>query len=199
MPCPLHSQNTKFRELIDKLPRAKIAGWNASHSNAPVSFFEGTRKGILQMITEWINNDAPTAPHVFWLNSLAGIGKLTIAQMIAERAYNCGILGGSFFFSQNDHELSNVNKLFPMLAHQLAQFHTAYLKAIATALEKDCDIEFKDTLTQFKKLFFDPILRSNHKPAVLLLVLDAFDEALPEDSVKRVLRLLLSVDVQFAF
>ncbi|KAJ3486529.1 hypothetical protein NLI96_g4180 [Meripilus lineatus] len=188
----------KYRKLVDKLPRAKTAGWNAGRSNAPVSCFEGTREDVLQTITEWIDSDVSTTPRVFWLNGLAGIGKSTVARTIAERAYSRGILGGSFFFSRNDSELNNVETLFSTLAHQLAQYHTAYLKAIAAALEQDSDLGFKDSSTQLKKLFFNPILASDLEPTVLLLVLDGLDEASPNDSVKKTLQLLLSVDVPFA-
>ncbi|KAJ3482356.1 hypothetical protein NLI96_g7038 [Meripilus lineatus] len=193
-----NQETAKIRELVDKLPRAKTAGWNAGRTNAPVSCFEGTRVDVLQTITKWIDGDVSTTPRVFWLNGLAGIGKSTIARTIAERAYTRGILGGSFFFSRNDNELNNVNFLFSTLAHQLAQFHPGYLASVASALDQDIDLGYKDTATQFKSLFLDPILRSDHKPTVLLLVLDALDEALPEDSVKRILQLLLAVDVPFA-
>ncbi|KAJ3484384.1 hypothetical protein NLI96_g5684 [Meripilus lineatus] len=188
----------EYKELIKELPRAKTAGWNADRSNAPVSCFEGTREGVLQTITEWIYGDVFTTPRVFWLNGLAGIGKSTIARTIAERAYHRGILGGSFFFSRNDNELNNVDRLFSTLAHQLAQFDTAYLKAVASALEQDIDLGYKDTATQFKELFLDSILKSNHRPTVLIFVLDALDEASPKDSVKKILPLLLSVNVPFA-
>ncbi|KAJ3478480.1 hypothetical protein NLI96_g9725 [Meripilus lineatus] len=193
-----NQETARYRGLIDKLPRAKTASWNGGRSNAPISCFEGTREGVLQTITEWIDGDVSTTSRVFWLNGLAGIGKSTIARTIAERAYHRGILGGSFFFSRNDNELNNVDTLFSTLAHQLAQFHPAYLVSVASALEQDGDIGYKDTVTQFQSLFLDPIRRSDHKPTVLLLVLDALDEALPEASMKRILQLVLSVDVPFA-
>ncbi|KAJ3482741.1 hypothetical protein NLI96_g6782 [Meripilus lineatus] len=189
----------EYKELIKELPRAKSAGWNAAgRSNAHVSCFEGTREGVLQTINDWIYGDPSTTPRVFWLNGLAGIGKSTIARTIAERASERGILGGSFFFSRNDNELNNVETLFSTLAHQLAQFNAAYLEAVAAALAKDSDLGSKNMATQFEKLFFDPISRSDPERAVLLLVLDALDEASPKDAVKETLQLLLSVDVPFA-
>ncbi|KAJ3477435.1 hypothetical protein NLI96_g10464 [Meripilus lineatus] len=193
-------EQRKDRHLarVDTIHRAKIASWNSHRSNAPVSCFEGTREGVLRKITEWIDSDDPASPRVFWLNGMAGIGKSTIARTIAERAYEHRILGGSFFFSRNDHDLSNIGLLFPTLAHQLAYHHVTYLSSIAAALEREGDLGHKDVTTQFKNLFLDPITGSTHKPTVLLLVLDALDEASPENDVRRVLELLLSVRVGFA-
>ena len=128
---------------------------------------------------------------------MAGIGKSTIARTIAERADGRGILGGSFFFSRSDHELSNIGLLFPSLAHQLAYHHVTYLSSIADAIERVSDLGTRDVITQFNNLFRDPLTRSTHKPTVLLLVLDALDEALHEEPVRRVLQFLLSVDTPF--
>ncbi|KAJ3479657.1 hypothetical protein NLI96_g8898 [Meripilus lineatus] len=193
-------EQRKDRHLarVDAIHRAKTSSWNSHRSNAPVSCFEGTREGVLSSITEWIDSDDPASPRVFWLNGMAGIGKSTIARTIAERAYERDILGGSFFFSRNDHDLSNIGLLFPTIAHQLAHHHVTYLSSIAGALEREGDLGHKDVSTQFTKLFLGPITGSTHKPTVLLLVLDALDEASPEDDVRRVLELLLSVRVDFA-
>ncbi|KAJ3487933.1 hypothetical protein NLI96_g3199 [Meripilus lineatus] len=194
-------EQRKDRHLarVNAIDRAKAASWNSHRSNAPVSCFEGTREGVLSSITEWIDSNDPASPRVFWLNGMAGIGKSTIARTIAERAYERRILGGSFFFSRNDHDLSsNIGLLFPTIAHQLAHHHVTYLSSIAGALEREGDLGHKDVSTQFKNLFLGPITGSTHKPTVLLLVLDALDEASPENDVRRLLELLLSVRVDFA-
>ena len=63
------------------------------------------------------NADSP----VFWLNGLAGTGKSTIAQTIAERAFAEGRLGASFFCSGAVEDRSDLQLIFPTLAFQLAQ------------------------------------------------------------------------------
>ena len=60
-------------------------------------------------------------PPVYWLNGLAGTGKSTIAQTIAERLFAEGQLGASFFCSRDFEDRSNLDLIFPTLAAQLHQ------------------------------------------------------------------------------
>ena len=54
----------------------------------------GTRAAILDKIELWTRDF--DEPPVYWLNGLAGTGKSTIAQTIAERVSADGQLGASF-------------------------------------------------------------------------------------------------------
>lgn len=58
---------------------------------------KGTRRTTLDEIDLWTQDFSK--PPVYWLNGLAGTGKSTIAQMIAERTFADGRLGASFFCS----------------------------------------------------------------------------------------------------
>ena len=60
---------------------------------------KGTRGAILEKIELWAR-DSGSSP-VYWLNGLAGTGKSTIAQTIAERMFANGQLGASFFCSRD--------------------------------------------------------------------------------------------------
>jgi len=68
----------------------------------------------LDQIELWTRNF--DEPPVYWLNGLAGTGKSTIAQTIAERVFADGQLGASFFCSRDFEDRSNLHFIFPTLA-----------------------------------------------------------------------------------
>ena len=78
----------------------------------------GTRETVLEEIESW-TKDFKRSP-VFWLNGLAGTGKSTIAQTVAECIFAGGHLGASFFCSRDFEDRSDLHSIFPTLAFQLA-------------------------------------------------------------------------------
>ncbi|KAJ3478966.1 hypothetical protein NLI96_g9387 [Meripilus lineatus] len=190
----------KYHNLVNNLPRATAASWDSGRNTTRhQSCLQGTREGVLKIINEWVYNDKPDTPTVFWLHGLAGIGKSTIARTVAETAAEKGILGGSFFFDRHDEKLRDANLVIPSIVHQLAH-HIDYnfMAHIGKALEENPDLGTKALSIQFKKLFAEPLKESNRKPTVLLLVLDALDEASPNPVVSQVLQLLLTTNVPIA-
>ena len=90
----------------------------------------GTMEVVLDEVESW-TKDFKESP-VFWLNGLAGTGKLTIAQTIAERAFAGGLLGASLSVRETSrtavtcisyslHLPSSWHKNFP--AFGLLSFH----------------------------------------------------------------------------
>ena len=73
----------------------------------------GTRESVLDEIMQWAED--PQESPVFWLNGLAGTGKSTIAQMVA----NNGDLGAGFFCSWDYLDHKELKNIFPTLAYQL--------------------------------------------------------------------------------
>jgi len=78
----------------------------------------GTREGVLVEIEHWLMDEKNRS--VFWLNSLAGTGKSTIAQTFAKTTFADGKLGASFFCSWDFEDRSNLQTIFPTLTFQLA-------------------------------------------------------------------------------
>ena len=79
----------------------------------------GTRVGILDEITEWIN--AEDGPRIFLLSGAAGTGKSAIAHTIAHRFKNMNRLGSSFCFVRGRTD-RGPDKLFSTVARDLADF-----------------------------------------------------------------------------
>ncbi|KAF9642557.1 hypothetical protein BDM02DRAFT_3133008 [Thelephora ganbajun] len=80
---------------------------------------KGTRGTVLDEIGLWARDF--DRPPVYWLNGLAGTGKSTIAQTIAERTFADGQLGASFFCSRDFEDRRNLKFIFPTIAVQLAR------------------------------------------------------------------------------
>ena len=98
----------------------------------------GTRKDVLREIERWLTGEQEQ--HVFWLNGLAGTGKSTIAQTVAEEAFANGKLGASFFCSRDFTERSNLQAIFPTLAFQLAYQYPRFRKELLQVLKMHSDV-----------------------------------------------------------
>jgi len=132
----------------------------------------------LNEIECWAKDPDPKNPPVFWLNGLAGTGKTTIAQSIAERMFADGRLGASFFCSRGFEDRNNLKLIFPTLAFQLAQQFPEYRSLLIPLLRSSPDIAYESLQSQTQKLLIGP-LRSAEISTVI--VIDALDECKDED------------------
>ena len=148
-----------------------------------------TRTEILDTIHAWFK-DEPVQnesilrtegnPHgqIFWLDGQAGTGKSTIAQTIACHYHKSGQLGASFFCSRDDAECSNVNMIFPTIAHQLCLFRPVLRKYVSEAMRNDPDLPSAFASMQLEKLIVEPleaVMRDQTFPPCLITI-DALDE-----------------------
>ncbi|KAG8923155.1 hypothetical protein FRC02_011329 [Tulasnella sp. 418] len=150
--------------------------------------FEGTRSELLQGIYDWAEN--PDAKAIYWLCGLAGTGKSTIAQTLAEAFNRRKILGASFFFSRDVAERSNVHVVFTTIAYQLSQFHETFLTRISAFVRKYPDACSSMLETQMEKLIIEPLRDVAEHPQLVVLVIDALDECADESLVQEMLILL---------
>ena len=146
---------------------------------------KGTRGTVLDEIQCWVED--PEEFPVFWLNGLAGTGKTTIAQTIAERMFANGCLGASFFCSRGFEDRSNLKLIFPTLAFQLAQQYPKFRSSLIRFLRLNPDIAHQSLQDQMRKLLVDP-LRSMGTSTVI--VIDALDECKDEDPESAILLVL---------
>lgn len=124
------------------------------------------------------------------LHGIAGIGKSTIAQTVAERAAELGCLGASFFFSRNEEQRKSAKLFFSTLAFQLARCDQYFATKIGTALEHAPDAASKQLSVQLKELIISPLSEGRDSNSrTVLVVIDALDECEPDDG-STILRLL---------
>jgi len=126
-------------------------------------------------------------PPVYWLNGLAGTGKSTIAQTIAERTFADGQLGASFFCSRDFLDRSNLQLIFPTLAVQLACKYTEFRSILVPLVESDPGIADESLYHQMKKLIVQPLRNSG---VSTVIIVDALDECKDEEPASAILSVL---------
>ena len=146
---------------------------------------KGTRKGVLDEIESW-SNDSNMSP-VYWLNGLAGTGKSTIAQTIAERVFADGRLGASFFCSRDFADRRDLHYIFPTLAFQLAHKYPEFRSILVPLLQSNPDIIHESLYNQMDTLIVGPLSSSDISTVI---VIDALDECGDEDPQSAILSVM---------
>ena len=126
-------------------------------------------------------------PPVYWLNGLAGTGKSTIAQTIAERLFADGRLGASFFCSRDSSDQSNLQLIFPSLAVQLARRYTSFRSIFIPLVQSDPEIAYDSLYDQMNKLIVKPLKKSDISTVI---VIDALDECQDDEPTSAILTVL---------
>ena len=168
--------------MLNSCRRARGAGYQ--HGNRR-GCLRGTRESVLNEIESW-TKDFNKSP-VFWLNGLAGTGKSTIAQTIAERVFADGLLGASFFCSRDFEDRSGLHFIFPTLAFQLAHKYPDFRDHLVSLLQSNPDIVDESLYSQMERLIVEP-LRSVDLSTVI--VIDALDECRDEEPSSAILSVL---------
>ena len=146
---------------------------------------KGTRKAVLDVIELW-SKELDTSP-VYWLNGLAGTGKSTIAQTIAERIFADGRLGASFFCSRDFEDRRSLRYIFPTLAFQLAHKYSEFRSILVPLLRSNPDVGHESLLNQMRMLIVEPLssLRIS-----TVIVIDALDECADEEPQSAILSVM---------
>ena len=144
-----------------------------------------TRGDILDEIELWTYDFQK--PSVYWLNGLAGTGKSTIAQTIAERTFSNGRLGVSFFCSRDFEDRSNLKSIFPTLAVQLARNYSKFRSVFIPLVQLDPEIVHESLYGQMNKLIVQPLVKSSISTVI---VIDALDECKDEEPASAILSVL---------
>ena len=126
-------------------------------------------------------------PPVYWLNGLAGTGKTTIAQTIAERTFADGRLGASFFCSRDFEDRSSLQSIFPTLAVQLARRYSQFRSTFIRLVQSDPQIIHESLYGQMKKLIIQPLAES---ALSTVIVIDALDECKDKEPASAILSVL---------
>jgi hypothetical protein len=118
---------------------------------------------------------------------LAGTGKSTIAQTIAERLFADGQLGASFFCSRDFEDRSNLEFIFPTLAVQLARKYTEFRSIFVPLVQRDPGIAHESLYNQMDKLIVQPLKESGISTVI---VIDALDECKDDEPASAILSVL---------
>ena len=121
------------------------------------------------------------------MNGLAGTGKTTIAQTIAEKIFADGRLGASFFCSRDFEDRRNLQFIFPTLAVQLARTYPEFRSIFVPLVQSDPDVVYESLCGQMNKLIVQPLVKSAISTVV---VIDALDECRDTEPVSAILFVL---------
>ena len=145
----------------------------------------GTRKDVLWQIDNWLTDEGDQG--VFWPNGLAGTGKSTIAQTLAEISFSDGKLGASFFCSRDLVDRSNIRNIFPTLAFQLAYRYQQFRRELLLVLGANPEIGRDSLCSQLETLVIGPF-KTTRIPT--LIIIDALDECKDEEPASAILSIL---------
>ena len=168
--------------MLNGCRRAERAGFRHGDRQGCL---KGTRKTVLDDIESW-SKDFNTSP-VYWLNGLAGTGKSTIAQTIAERVFADGRLGASFFCSRDFKDRSNLHYIFPTLAFQLAQKYPEFRSVLVRLLRSNPEIVNESLFYQMETLIVESL---GQLGISTVIVIDALDECADEDPQSAILSVM---------
>jgi len=121
------------------------------------------------------------------LNGLAGTGKSTIVQTVAERVFADGRLGASFFCSRDFEDRSNLHFIFPTLAVQLARKYNGFRSIFVPLVWSDPGIIHESLYGQMEKLIVQPLVKSGIST---VMVIDALDECKDDEPASAILTVL---------
>ena len=169
--------------VLNSCRRAHGAGYRHGNRNGCL---KGTREGVLDEIEYWAEPDVKKSP-IFWLNGLAGTGKSTIAQTIAERLFANGRLGASFFCSRSAEDRSNLQLIFPTLAFQLAQQYPKFRSSLIHLLQSNPDAVHESLRDQMEKFLVKPLRSAKVSTVVVIDALDECKDENPESAILLVL------------
>ncbi|KAF9790682.1 hypothetical protein BJ322DRAFT_407044, partial [Thelephora terrestris] len=168
--------------VLNNCRRAEMAGFR--HGNRQ-GCLKGTRTAVLDAIELWSQNF--NASPVYWLNGLAGTGKSTIAQTVAERTFADGRLGAAFFCSRDFKDRSDLRYIFPTLAFQLAHRYPEFRSAFVRLLQSNPEIFNESLYYQMETLIVEPLSSST---ASVVIIIDALDECVDDDPQSAILSVM---------
>ena len=168
--------------MLNSCRRARGAGYQHGGRRGCL---RGTREAVLTDIESW-TKDFDKSP-VFWLNGLAGTGKSTIAQTVADRVFADGLLGASFFCSRDFEDRSDLRFIFPTLAFQLAHKYPDFRDHLVSLLQSNPDVVDESLYNQMERLIVEP---SQSAGLSTVIVIDALDECKDKEPSSAILSVL---------
>ncbi|PCD20318.1 hypothetical protein AU210_016185 [Fusarium oxysporum f. sp. radicis-cucumerinum] len=160
--------NLDHKIALDTLPVAEGASFDSHAEEHNPTCLPNTREELLKEIDSWI--DDPKSKTIFWLNGMAGTGKSTISRTVAQRRYQRGDLGASFFFKRGETDRGSLAKFVTTVARRLAWSTPGVASFIKSAADADPAIADKAVREQFEKLVRKPLSKCERDANIKLLL-----------------------------
>ncbi|KAF7970972.1 hypothetical protein HWV62_22509 [Athelia sp. TMB] len=167
---------------LDKLPYADGASWNPRLACLP-----GTRVTMLSLIRDW--SRLRDNRRIFCLKDVAGSGKTTISNAVAQALIAEGSLASSFFFDRATPSRDTPRLLFSTIARDIASLHPAIAADIAASIEEDPSLASAPLPRQFEAFIAGPLSRHPIDRQIIVVV-DALDEDVRDEGNTDLLTIL---------
>lgn len=206
--CLLLKQFTEQDMKFERLKPCNGAYFKSGEGNVCLP---ETRKALIDKYKRW-NPDWPSSPpdnanllspvppsdedryKVFWLHGMAGSGKSSAANTVADLVEKAGDKFdlSCFFCKRDDPELSNPLNVLPTLSYSFTQQHGSYRGAVFDLLNtpKGASIHTSDIKKQFDLLFKEPLVKTADPFRPHVVVVDALDECRDPKAVAECILLL---------
>ena len=164
------------QQLLQWLSPADNSGFDSkSKHGEPDVCLDGTRVPLLEAIDQWFND--PYGKPFFWLSGLAGTGKSTISRTVAKYLKSRDELGGNFFFSRWEFNITDPFVVFPTLAYQLSLYDDSFFQNVYESRKSAHDVPKSRSLErQFTELILKPLSTSQFRQKTVGIIIDAVDE-----------------------
>ncbi|KAF7967177.1 hypothetical protein HWV62_35630 [Athelia sp. TMB] len=172
----------KGLSALDKLPYAEGASWNPTLACLP-----GTRITLLSLVHDWARSCDNR--RIFCLKGVAGCGKTAVSNAVAQALKAAGLLASAFFFDRADASRNTPRLLFSTIARDVAGLYPAIAADIAATLEAEPALASAHLSRQFEAFIAGP-LRRHQIDHPIILVIDALDEAVPDEADTDLLTIL---------
>ncbi|KAJ7889510.1 hypothetical protein B0H14DRAFT_3126973, partial [Mycena olivaceomarginata] len=142
----------------------------------------GTRSEILATVTEHLSTVHPET-NVYWLSGVAGSGKSTIANTVAQHFRNLQRLGVYIYFDRSAPLGNILAVVVHSIAYWLAKFNAYFESALCAALDADPSLVTAHFSIQVQKLLHEPLKAAcTQICGPVVIILDALDECLDSNS-----------------
>ena len=151
----------------------------------------GTRKGIIDEITQWVNSpNGDDVYRVFFLSGVAGSGKSAIAHAIAQLFDQQVRLGSSYCCDRSDQTNRRPSNILSTIALNIADIDQHWKMSLSNIVKGNRSLRTTRSATeQFKNFILEPA-KALTTVGPILVVIDALDESAEEQSRKALLDIL---------
>jgi hypothetical protein len=137
----------------------------------------GTRKEVIDEISNWVNNDSDDTPRIFFLTGFAGAGKSAIAHAVAHLFDGLGRLGSSYCFDAADQAERSPDKVFSTIARDLADLDPELKASLWQVVRGKRSLRnTRAAREQFQRFILDPATGLK-TIGPIVIVIDALDES----------------------
>ncbi|GAB1524865.1 hypothetical protein RhiTH_008021 [Rhizoctonia solani] len=177
-----HIQQIAASTLEEKLCPAGKAAYNSfmSLGIGRRACAKGTHTEVFSSFGQWLYDSS--APRVYWMTGMQGVGKTTIAYTLCKQLEHRGLLGASFFCTRTSVECRDTTRIIPTIAYQLSRYSVPFRLALYGLLDAGAEAHPTSPEMQWGRLVQDPLQKvGDAVPDGTMVVIDGLDECDDDD------------------